>query len=83
MTTDGATTRTSRPEHVAAEEVALLHQYWAAASYLTAAQIYFLDNPLPREPLQRIKPRLLGHWGTVAFEVDGYDVKGGTRLGAW
>ncbi len=30
-------------------------------------QIYRLDNPLLREPLQveHVKPRLLGHWGTT------------------
>ena len=41
-------------------------RWWAAANYLTAAQIYLRDNPLLREPLrpEHIKPRLLGHWGT-------------------
>ncbi len=41
--------------------------YWRAANYLSAGQIYLLDNPLLREPLQprHIKPRLLGHWGTA------------------
>ncbi|HEU5031491.1 MAG TPA: phosphoketolase family protein [Spirillospora sp.] len=40
--------------------------YWRAANYLSAGQIYLLDNPLLREPLrpEHIKPRLLGHWGT-------------------
>ncbi len=40
--------------------------YWNAANYLTAAQIYLADNALLREPLrvENIKPRLLGHWGT-------------------
>ncbi|NYJ08767.1 phosphoketolase family protein [Petropleomorpha daqingensis] len=48
------------------EDLALDLRFWAAANYLTAAQIYLLDNPLLREPLRRehIKPRLLGHWGT-------------------
>src|SRR5215217_9719432 len=43
-----------------------LDRYWRAASYLTVGQIYLLDNPLLRQPLQaeHIKPRLLGHWGT-------------------
>jgi xylulose-5-phosphate/fructose-6-phosphate phosphoketolase len=43
-----------------------MQRYWQAANYLTVAQIYLLENPLLREPLQRehIKPRLLGHWGT-------------------
>jgi xylulose-5-phosphate/fructose-6-phosphate phosphoketolase len=41
-------------------------RWWAAANYLTVAQIYLQDNPLLREPLSAddIKPRLLGHWGT-------------------
>ena len=39
----------------------------AAANYLSVGQIYLLDNPLLREPLQpeHVKPRLLGHWGTT------------------
>jgi xylulose-5-phosphate/fructose-6-phosphate phosphoketolase len=46
--------------------LALMHQYWQAANYLTVGQIYLQDNPLLREPLrpEHIKPRLLGHWGT-------------------
>ena len=41
-------------------------RWWAAANYLTVAQIYLKANPLLREPLRPddIKPRLLGHWGT-------------------
>ncbi len=43
-----------------------MNRYWRAANYLCIGQIYLLDNPLLREPLQveQIKPRLLGHWGT-------------------
>ncbi len=41
--------------------------YWRASNYLSIGQIYLLDNPLLREPLEigHIKPRLLGHWGTT------------------
>jgi xylulose-5-phosphate/fructose-6-phosphate phosphoketolase len=41
--------------------------WWRAANYLSVGQIYLLDNPLLRQPLdqQHIKPRLLGHWGTT------------------
>jgi len=48
------------------EQLRQMQRYWAAANYLTVAQIYLLDNPLLREPLRQdhIKPRLLGHWGT-------------------
>jgi xylulose-5-phosphate/fructose-6-phosphate phosphoketolase len=51
---------------VAEEDLAALDAYWRAANYLTVGQIYLVDNPLLREPLQpeHIKPRLLGHWGT-------------------
>jgi xylulose-5-phosphate/fructose-6-phosphate phosphoketolase len=48
-------------------ELELLDRYWRAANYLSVGQIYLLDNPLLREPLQpeHVKPRLLGHFGTV------------------
>jgi xylulose-5-phosphate/fructose-6-phosphate phosphoketolase len=50
-----------------AEELRLLDAWWRAANYLSVAQIYLLDNPLLREPLrpEHVKPRLLGHFGTV------------------
>ena len=49
------------------DELRTIHAYWRAANYLSVGQIYLLDNPLLREPLQvkHIKPRLLGHWGTT------------------
>jgi xylulose-5-phosphate/fructose-6-phosphate phosphoketolase len=52
---------------LAAEELRLLNAYWRAANYLSVGQIYLLDNPLLREPLrpEHVKPRLLGHFGTV------------------
>jgi xylulose-5-phosphate/fructose-6-phosphate phosphoketolase len=50
-----------------AEELRKMDAYWRAANYLSVGQIYLLDNPLLRRPLQMedIKPRLLGHWGTT------------------
>jgi xylulose-5-phosphate/fructose-6-phosphate phosphoketolase len=49
------------------DELRLIDAYWRAANYLSVGQIYLLDNPLLREPLEaeHIKPRLLGHFGTV------------------
>ncbi len=49
------------------DELQRLDAYWRAANYLSAGQIYLMDNPLLREPLrpEHIKPRLLGHWGTT------------------
>jgi xylulose-5-phosphate/fructose-6-phosphate phosphoketolase len=41
--------------------------YRRATNYVAAAAIYLQDNVLLEEPLSpdHIKPRLLGHWGTV------------------
>ena len=49
------------------DDLRALDLWWRAANYLSVGQIYLLDNPLLREPLQRehVKPRLLGHWGTT------------------
>jgi xylulose-5-phosphate/fructose-6-phosphate phosphoketolase len=48
-------------------ELERIDAWWRAANYLSVGQIYLLDNPLLREPLepQHVKPRLLGHWGTT------------------
>ena len=50
-----------------ADELEKINAYWRAANYLSVGQIYLLDNPLLREPLElkHVKPRLLGHWGTT------------------
>jgi hypothetical protein len=52
------------PENIG---LSLVDHYWRAANYLSAGQIYLLDNPLLTEPPapEHIKPRLLGHWGTT------------------
>jgi xylulose-5-phosphate/fructose-6-phosphate phosphoketolase len=53
-------------EHYSEQDLELDLRWWAAANYLTVAQIYLMANPLLGEPLtaEDIKPRLLGHWGT-------------------
>lgn len=55
------------PSTLTPRELELIHAYWRAANYLSVGQIYLLDNPLLRQPLQlqHVKPRLLGHWGTT------------------
>ena len=52
---------------LAADETRALDLYWRTANYLGVAQVYLWDNYLLEEPLraEHIKPRLLGHWGTV------------------
>jgi xylulose-5-phosphate/fructose-6-phosphate phosphoketolase len=61
------TQRRARQQPISPERIAQLNAQWRAANYLAAAQIYLRGNPLLREPLrpEHIKPRLLGHWGTV------------------
>lgn len=41
--------------------------YFRAANYLSVAQLYLKDNPLLKRKLRftDIKPKLVGHWGTV------------------
>ena len=65
MTRSQAPTRETRA--LDDDELRRLDAYWRAANYLSVGQIYLLDNPLLREPLQpeHVKPRLLGHWGTT------------------
>jgi len=52
---------------LSAEELRKMNDYWRAANYLSAGQIYLYANPLLRQPLklEHVKPRLLGHWGTT------------------
>ena len=56
-----------RVQPLSGDQLDLLDAYWRAANYLSVGQIYLLDNPLLREPLEphHVKPRLLGHWGTT------------------
>ncbi|NLH01825.1 MAG: phosphoketolase family protein [Clostridiales bacterium] len=41
--------------------------WWRASNYLSACQLYLLDNPLLREKLapEHVKKKIVGHWGTV------------------
>jgi xylulose-5-phosphate/fructose-6-phosphate phosphoketolase len=47
--------------------LATIDAWWRAANYLSVGQIYLMTNPLLHTPLEpeHIKPRLLGHFGTV------------------
>jgi xylulose-5-phosphate/fructose-6-phosphate phosphoketolase len=62
---DGAALDTAAP--LSNLELEGIDAYWRAANYLSVGQIYLLDNPLLRVPLEleHTKPRLLGHWGTT------------------
>ncbi len=56
-----------KKEPLSPAELAGLDGWWRAANYLSACQLYLLDNPLLRRPLapEQIKHKIVGHWGTV------------------
>lgn len=45
----------------------LINDYWNATNYVSACQLYLLDNPLLERQLTKedIKNKIVGHWGTV------------------
>ena len=49
------------------DELEKIDKYFRAANYLSACQLYLLDNPLLKEPLKiaHVKRNIVGHWGTV------------------
>lgn len=48
-------------------KIMMVDKYFNAANYLSACQLYLLDNPLLKRKLTRgdIKKKIVGHWGTV------------------
>ncbi len=48
-------------------KLCLIDKYFNAANYLSACQLYLLDNPLLKRHLTEkdIKHKIVGHWGTV------------------
>ena len=49
------------------KELKKIDAYFRAANYLSAGQLYLLDNPLLKRKLtlKDIKPNVVGHWGTA------------------
>ncbi|MGW5920684.1 phosphoketolase family protein [Nocardia fluminea] len=58
---------TDAPGPLSRDELVAIDAWWRASNYLAVGQIYLMSNPLLRTPLVPgdIKPRLLGHFGTV------------------
>lgn len=54
-------------EYDTKEYLSKLNKYWNAANYLSAGQLYLLDNPLLKRSLKKedVKRKIVGHWGTV------------------
>ena len=66
MPTQKSTARLSKKPPLSPEELKQIDAYWRAANYLTACQLYLLDNPLLERPLREsdLKQTIVGHWGT-------------------
>ena len=66
MPTQKSTARLSKKPPLSPEELKQIDAYWRAANYLTACQLYLLDNPLLERPLKKsdLKQTIVGHWGT-------------------
>ena len=49
------------------QELININNYWNAMNYLSVGQLYLMDNPLLRRPLEMkdVKPVVVGHFGTV------------------
>ncbi|MCR4992606.1 MAG: phosphoketolase family protein, partial [Lachnospiraceae bacterium] len=49
------------------ELIAKMDRYFRTANYLSAGQLYLLENPLLKKPLTNdmVKKKIVGHWGTV------------------
>ena len=58
--------RLSKKPPLTPAQLKQIDAYWHAANYLTACQLYLLDNPLLERPLTAadLKQTIVGHWGT-------------------
>ncbi len=61
-----APARMSKKDPLTREQLHTIDAWWRAANYLSACQLYLLDNPLLKEPLkpEHVKHHIVGHWGT-------------------
>jgi len=61
------TVKNSKKSAVTPELLKSMDAWWRAANYLSACQLYLLDNPLLKDELkpEHIKKKIVGHWGTV------------------
>ena len=60
-------TRLSKKPPLTPAQLKQVDAWWRASKYLSACQLYLLDNPLLKRPLAAsdLKQTIVGHWGTV------------------
>ena len=56
--------RFSKKQPLSEQELRQLHAYWRAANYLTACQLYLLDNPLLEQPAESRATSSRPSWAT-------------------
>ena len=61
-------TRLSKKPPLTPAQLKQVDAWWRASNYLSACQLYLLDNPLLKRPLAAsdLKQTIVGHWGTVS-----------------
>ena len=61
-------TRLSKKPPLTPTQLKQVDAWWRASNYLSACQLYLLDNPLLKRPLAAsdLKQTIVGHWGTVS-----------------
>ena len=60
-------TRLSKKPPLTPAQLKQVDAWWRASNYLSACQLYLLDNPLLKRPLAAsdLKQTIVSHWGTV------------------
>lgn len=56
---------------VSDDTIKKMNEYFMALNYLSVGQLYLLDNPLLKRPLEPsdIKKKIIGHWGQLLGKI--------------
>lgn len=75
--------RVSKKPPLTPAQLKQIDAYWRASNYLTACQLYLLDNPLLERPLTAadLKQTIVGHWVPARAELHLYAFGPGHQAG--
>ena len=75
--------RVSKKPPLTPAQLKQIDAYWRASNYLTACQLYLLDNPLLERPLTAadLKQTIVGHWGTCRARTSSIRIWTGSSSG--
>ena len=76
--------RLSKKPPLNEQELYQIDAYWRAANYLTACQLYLLDNPLLERPLRKsdLKQTIVGHWAPARARTSSIPIWTGSSSAA-